>query len=414
MNVTTRLLDASVAASTRPQAQATGSRAPACQQEQLRLVKIGGRGAISAGRHTVDREHLEVGERGEQLELARREAGRPEIGRPFVALGVAQHRALVEDPGGGVEGLAGFEPAGGEEQRERRDGEGGAGSQRPSDAGEHRGLLAPAEEAEPALAEAEDRVEARVVGEVPDVAGDEAGREALLRRGGAGERHELRGGVDPGDREAPRGEREGVAARPAADVEDLLARREAQGLAQEVDLLVGPTGEGHDPAGAGGPVGGAEEGRDLVEPEPGRGGRPGGHFASAHVGPNPTSTTSGTESSVTDSMVSRTSGSTASRSSSGTSKTSSSWTVRSIRVRYPPSVSTRSTSIIASLKMSAAEPCTGAFWAIRSPIWRMRKLSDDSSTIWRRRPNSVVVYPRSFASRTVWDMNAPTWGKPSK
>ena len=41
--------------------------------------------------------------------------------------------------------------------------------------------------------------------------------------------------------------------------------------------------------------------------------------------------------------------------------------------------------------MSAAEPCTGAFCAMRSPIWRMRKLSDDSSEIWRRRPKIVVV-----------------------
>ena len=38
-----------------------------------------------------------------------------------------------------------------------------------------------------------------------------------------------------------------------------------------------------------------------------------------------------------------------------------------------------SRSIIASLKMSAALPCTGAFCAMRSPIWRMRKLSDESS-----------------------------------
>ena len=41
--------------------------------------------------------------------------------------------------------------------------------------------------------------------------------------------------------------------------------------------------------------------------------------------------------------------------------------------------------------MSAAEPWTGAFWAMRSPIWRMRKLSEDSSAIWRRRPKMVVV-----------------------
>ena len=59
--------------------------------------------------------------------------------------------------------------------------------------------------------------------------------------------------------------------------------------------------------------------------------------------------------------------------------------------RAPPASSARSRSIIASLKMSAAVPCTGAFCAMRSPIWRMRKLSDDSSGSCRRRPNSVVV-----------------------
>ena len=38
-----------------------------------------------------------------------------------------------------------------------------------------------------------------------------------------------------------------------------------------------------------------------------------------------------------------------------------------------------SRSIIAFLMMSAEVPCTGAFSAIRSPIWRIRKLSDFNS-----------------------------------
>ena len=64
--------------------------------------------------------------------------------------------------------------------------------------------------------------------------------------------------------------------------------------------------------------------------------------------------------------------------------------------------------------MSAALPCTGAFCAMRSPIWRMRKLSDDSSGSWRRRPNSVVVKPVAFASRIVSVMYAAMFGNAAK
>jgi len=45
----------------------------------------------------------------------------------------------------------------------------------------------------------------------------------------------------------------------------------------------------------------------------------------------------------------------------------------------------------------------------RSPIWRMRKLSDASSEICRRLPRIVVVYPRCLASATVRSMYSCTF-----
>ena len=115
------------------------------------------------------------------------------------------------------------------------------------------------------------------------------------------------------------------------------------------------------------------------------------YFASAQVLPKPMSTTSGTRSSVTFSITRH----------DGLDPLA--FVERDLEHELvvhgehhaarevPASSSARSRSIIASLKMSAADPCTGAFCAMRSPIWRMRKLSDASSVIWRRRPKIVVV-----------------------
>ena len=58
----------------------------------------------------------------------------------------------------------------------------------------------------------------------------------------------------------------------------------------------------------------------------------------------------------------------ASFSASGTSNTSSSWTVRIIWVSRPSASMARSTLIIASFMMSAADPWIGALSAWRSPI----------------------------------------------
>src|SRR5439155_11184422 len=140
--------------------------------------------------------------------------------------------------------------------------------------------------------------------------------------------------------------------------------------------------------------------------------RPAVHYlASSQVSPTPTSTASGGWRSPQGAIISRsTSARTASVSSGGPSKSSSSWMVRMSRVRSPSSSSAWAQRTIASLMTSAAVPWIGVLTARRSPSERTPQLRALSSGICRRRPYSVVTYPRSRASSIVRAMNSPTFG----
>src|SRR5690606_14111396 len=113
-------------------------------------------------------------------------------------------------------------------------------------------------------------------------------------------------------------------------------------------------------------------------PPPGRSGARAGalapalkpHLHSYQFSPTPVATSSGTDSSNAPSISSVTSARVSSTWSRGTSKTSSSWTWSSMRAGELRAASSRWMSIIASLMMSAAVPCTGALVAARSPNWR--------------------------------------------
>src|SRR5262249_61145959 len=91
-----------------------------------------------------------------------------------------------------------------------------------------------------------------------------------------------------------------------------------------------------------------------------------GAHTCAQSSPVFTSTTTGTLSGRADAMISRVSAETASTSSGGASKSSSSCTCRSMRARRPRAASAACMRTIAILIMSLAEPCTGAFIAMRS------------------------------------------------
>src|SRR5680860_1113655 len=331
-----------------------------CESQQL------GRGQVRRPTPVLTRRHAvhAVDHQATRSELERQltsgEAGGPQVVLALDAVLVADGRSLVEHTGCRVEMLVRLE----EPNREV----GGEGGERQPPAGSDGGpnsvadvRIVTAEQTEAALAQTDDGVEPtdhrRV--EVAYVSDREPRVELGRLRGGAGQRDEVRRQIEPGDRTASPGERKGVAARTAADVEHRRTGDEVQRVDEELDLLVRSQRE-RVPQ-----IRRPEERRDFIEPT--RCG-PVAHLASAQLGPKPTSTVSGTVSSVTDSMADRTRGSISSRSSSGTSKTSSSCTVRIIRLASSARRSAASTSIIASLKMSAAPPWTGAFWAMRSPI----------------------------------------------
>src|SRR3990172_3236565 len=101
--------------------------------------------------------------------------------------------------------------------------------------------------------------------------------------------------------------------------------------------------------------------------------------ASLQVRPTPTSTSSGTRSSKTDSMISRTRAETDSTWCSGASKTSSSCTWRIMSASRPASRSAASTRTIAVLIRSAAVPWITVFTAMRSAAERCTRLREPRS-----------------------------------
>src|SRR5207302_5374198 len=157
-----------------------------------------------------------------------------------------------------------------------------------------------------------------------------------------------------------------------------------------------------------------QERRDRALPRRDAAGEPhqqelaGGAHTSAQSPPVLTSTTTGTLSGSAAAMISRASASTAPTSSGGASKSSSSWTCSSIRARRPRVVSAACTRTIAILIMSLAVPCTGAFIAMRSAALRATGFPLAKSGRYRRRPRSVLTWPRSRPSARVRSMNAPT------
>ena len=110
----------------------------------------------------------------------------------------------------------------------------------------------------------------------------------------------------------------------------------------------------------------------------------------------PTSTVSGTLRVTADSISSRTAAAVSSAASRGASNSNSSCTVRIIRARPPATDGSAAwTSIIAFLRMSAAEPWIGMLTAARSAAprtWPFLLLMSGTS---RRRPNIVLTTPVS-------------------
>ena len=106
------------------------------------------------------------------------------------------------------------------------------------------GVLAFADEAGAALAEADRGVEPFVALEESSVGLDEADFEAIDGGLGAGDVEHSCAEVDAGDAEAASGEFQGVASRAATDVEDRRAPGEREKAEEEVDLGGGVPGEG--------------------------------------------------------------------------------------------------------------------------------------------------------------------------
>ena len=152
---------------------------------------------------------------------------------------------------------------------ERADGEPTAGLQRAGEALEHRAfVVAAAQQPEPALAQADDRVELAVERELAQVRGLESrvpGHAERCSRSRC-ERDELGRQVDADDVDPASRERERVAAGSASRVEDACTGRELERGDEEVDLLFGSGRERLHPRRAGRPVRVAEERRDRVEP----------------------------------------------------------------------------------------------------------------------------------------------------
>src|SRR5205823_6050830 len=145
-----------------------------------------------------------------------------------------------------------------------------AGTERGGDALERPGLVAPAEEPEPSLTEADDGGELGVVGELADVADLEARREPVICGRISGQGDEVLRQVDAHDVEATAGKGERVAPRAAADVEHPLPRLEPERVDEERDLLLRALRERRYSTSIRRPVGLPEMPRNLVEPRTAR------------------------------------------------------------------------------------------------------------------------------------------------
>src|SRR5581483_11733113 len=202
------------------------------------------------------------------------------------------------------------------------------------------------------------------------------------------QRRERLGDVDADDDDVALGQCVGVPPRAAPHVEDAISRGQPERLDQEPDLLLRALGERVAQVRRPHVVG------QRLEPMVGL-----AHpLASAQLVPHVRLTSRGTHSSHALRMAWSTMAAALSFPCAGTSRMTSSCPWRMSRLARPCASRAWSRRTNATLKMSAARPWMPAFMAWRSPAWRMRKLPDASSGIWRRRPNSVSVYPRSRAS----------------
>src|SRR5436190_16837747 len=161
------------------------------EQEQLGMLDRGRPRAVAAGRHPVHRVHAQRGRGGEQFELTRGETGGPEIELALVPVWITDEGPLVQYTGRGVERFADLEETESKRSRERAEREAACGLEGGGDAAEHVGLVAPSEQAEPALAEADRGIELAVEIEVADVEFHEADGEAFRLRHRAGQPQEV-------------------------------------------------------------------------------------------------------------------------------------------------------------------------------------------------------------------------------
>src|SRR5439155_24887242 len=125
---------------------------------------------VPAGLHTENTVDGEAGTRRDQPQLPGCVARRPEVKGAFTSVGGAHDRALVVDTGIGVEVLVRLEVPHYEIRRERAQREPAAGSQRRGESSNDAELaVAASEQAEPSLAQTDDRVERVGVRQLPHV-----------------------------------------------------------------------------------------------------------------------------------------------------------------------------------------------------------------------------------------------------
>src|SRR5262245_10153724 len=213
------------------------------EQQKLGMIERRWPCTVPAGHDAVDTLDHEVRRRGEQFELARGEARRPEIELLLVAVRVADGRDLMQDTGRGVVRLPVLEEPDGERSGKRAERQSATGLHASRDPREHGRFLPTAEQPEPALAQADDGIEVSVVREVPDVHLDEFDGQTFGRGGPAAQADEVRRAVYPDDVETAAREGKRVPSRATADVEHTLTRFERKRADEELDLLFSSLGE---------------------------------------------------------------------------------------------------------------------------------------------------------------------------